>query len=226
MVHVVDDDAPVCQAIVLLLRSAGIAARPYSGGLALLGALPALGEGDAGCILTDLLMPGLDGLELLHRIRERGYLRPVIIMTGSSDVSAAVRVMKAGAADFLEKPFNGQTLLATLAAALAAPGPRVVDADTAATARLARLSPCEQKVLHFLAAGATNKAIARELNLSPRTVEAHRARLMQRLGVGSLAEAVGLTVRAELDQRGRQGAGGLAHAPAPAASWRRLDADA
>jgi two-component system response regulator FixJ len=112
--------------------------------------------------------------------------------------------MKAGAADFLKKPFCSEALLAAIGAALAAPGPHIVDAASEAAARIAVLSPREGEVLELLAAGMPNKAVARELGLSPRTVEVHRARLMARLGVGSLAEAVRLAVQAELGQRSRK----------------------
>ncbi len=120
-------------------------------------------------------------------------------MTAHGDVSTAVRAMKAGAIDFVEKPFDDRVLLSAISAALdAADAPGAAD-STAAAARVAALSPREREVLDLLVAGKPNKAIARDLGLSPRTVEIHRARLMARLEVGSLAEAVRIAVRAELD---------------------------
>ena len=206
-VHVIDDDEGVRRAIALLLGSAGIPVAIHPSGLAFLEVLPALGEG-VGCVLTDVRMPGLDGVELLRRLKERGFRRPVVVMTAHGDVPTAVRAMKAGAHDFIEKPFDDETLLAVLEAALAegAP-PRAAAAGPAAeaAARIAALSPREREVLDRLTAGKSNKAIASELALSPRTVEAHRARLLARLGVTSVAEAVRLAVRAEFGRRDASG---------------------
>ena len=197
-VHVVDDDDAVRRALAMLFRSAGIPVETHPSGLAFLEALPSFCEEAVGCVLTDVRMPGLDGLELLRRLRQCGFGRPVIVMTAHGDVSTAVRAMKAGAADFIEKPFDDDALLASVGAALKptqASGPAGA-ADAAA--RIAALSPREREVLDLLIAGKPNKLIARDLGLSPRTVEVHRARLMARLGVGSLAEAVRLAVQAEL----------------------------
>jgi two-component system response regulator FixJ len=196
--HVIDDDEAVRRAVAMLLRSAGIPVETHPSGLAFLAALPALAEEGIGCVLTDVRMPGLDGLELLRRLGERGFRRPVVVMTAHGDVPTAVRAMKAGAVDFVEKPFDDQVLLAAIGAALDA---RQAPGATEAAARVAALSPREREVLHLLAAGRPNKHIARELGLSPRTVEVHRARLMARLGAGSLAEAVRIAVQAELGQR-------------------------
>jgi two-component system, LuxR family, response regulator FixJ len=212
-VHVIDDDEPVRRAIAMLLRSAGVPAATHPSGLAFLDALPALGEEGVGCVLTDVRMPGLDGVELLRRLGERGFGWPVVVMTAHGDVPTAVRAMKAGAADFVEKPFDDEALLAAIEAALAAPGPPPGAAGTAdpaaaeAAARVAALSPREREVLDRIMAGKPNKTIANELGLSPRTVEVHRARLMARLGVGSVAEAVRLAVRAEFFSR-RDASGG------------------
>ena len=200
-VHVIDDDDAVRRALAMLFRSAGIRAETHPSGLAFLEALPSFREEAVGCVLTDVRMPGLDGLELLRRLKQGGFRRPVVVMTAHGDVSTAVRAMKAGAVDFVEKPFDDEALLASVAAALKptqACGP--AGAGDAA-ARIAALSPRERDVLDLLMAGKPNKLIARELGLSPRTVEVHRARLMARLGVGSLAEAVRLAVQAELGQR-------------------------
>lgn len=215
-VHVIDDDEAVRRAIAMLLKSAGISVATHPSGLTFLDALPGLGENAAGCVLTDMRMPGLDGIELLRRLRELHFRWPVVVMTAHGDIPTAVRAMKSGAADFVEKPFDDVVLLATIATALASPGPSRAataaeaappgssagaDAAAEASARIAALSPREREVLDLLMAGKPNKAIARDLGLSPRTVEVHRARLMARLGTGSLAEAVRLAVRAELARR-------------------------
>lgn len=209
-VHVIDDDEPVRRGLAMLLRSAGIPVETYASGTAFLDAVPGLGE-DIGCVLTDIRMPDLDGVELLRRLRARGFRRPVVVMTAHGDVPTAVEAMRAGAFDFIEKPFDDEGLLAILKEALALRGSPPWAAGLAdpavaeAAARIAALSPREREVLERLMAGKPNKAIANELGLSPRTVEVHRARLMARLGVGSVAEAVRLAVQAELGARAANG---------------------
>lgn len=194
-VHVVDDDEAVRRAVAMLLRSADFGAEAYPSGMALLDALSSAVEGRTDCVLTDIRMPGLDGLELLRCLKARGFRWPVVVMTAHGDVPTAVRAMKAGASDFIEKPFDDEALLAVIGAAVdKAQAPAVA---VKAAARIAQLSPREREVLDLLMAGKSNKVIARDLGLSPRTVEIHRARLMTRLGVGSLAEAVRIAVRAE-----------------------------
>ena len=206
-VFVIDDDEPVRRAIAMLLRSAGIGAEIYPSGLAFLDALPLPEKSRMECVLTDMRMPELDGLELLRRLKERNFRRPVVVMTAHGDVSTAVRAMKAGAVDFIEKPFDDDALIAMIRTALdAADAPRAATGPVEALARLAALSPREREVLELLMLGKPNKAIARDLGLSPRTVEIHRARLLTRLEVGSLAEAVRLAVQAEL---GPQAAWGI-----------------
>jgi two-component system, LuxR family, response regulator FixJ len=198
-VHVIDDDDAVRRAIAMLLRSAGIAVEAHRSGLAFLNAVPSLGGGNAECVLTDVRMPELDGIELLRRLKECGFRGSVVVMTAHGDVSTAVRAMKAGAADFIEKPFDDEALLAAIRVAFGAADAAEASGRAArAAARVAALSPREREVLQLLTAGKPNKAIARDLGLSPRTVEVHRARLMARLEVGSLAEAVRLAVQAEL----------------------------
>jgi two-component system response regulator FixJ len=199
-VHVIDDDEPVRRAVAMLLRSAGMPAETYSSGTAFLDTLPSLSDGMIGCVLSDVRMPDLDGLELLSRLKGRGFGRPVIIMTAHGDISTAVQAMKAGAADFIEKPFDEHVLLEACEAALRvslAPD----TAGTDAAARVAALSAREREVLNLLMTGKSNKQVAFDLNISSRTVEVHRANLMARLGVGSLAEAVRLAMQAELGRR-------------------------
>ena len=200
-VHVVDDDDAVRRALAMLFRSAGIPAETHPSGLAFLEALPSLTEAAVGCVLTDVRMPGVDGLELLRRLQDHGLPWPVVVMTAHGDVSTAVRAMRAGAVDFIEKPFDDEALLAAIEAALKPPQASGPAEAADAAARIAALSPRERDVLELLLAGKPNKLIARDLGLSPRTVEVHRRRLMARLGVGSLAEAVRLAVRAGLGHR-------------------------
>jgi len=202
-VHVIDHDDAIRRALALLFRSAGIPVETHLSGSAFLEALPTLNEDAVGCVLTDVRMPGLDGLELLRRLKQRGFRRPVLVMTAHGDVAMAVRAMKAGAVDFVEKPFDDEVLLAAAEAALGTPQAFGAARAHDAAERMALLSPREREVLDLLVAGKPNKLIARDLGLSPRTVEVHRARLMARLGVGSLAEAVRLAAYAELGQPAR-----------------------
>jgi two-component system, LuxR family, response regulator FixJ len=196
LVHVVDDDEAVRDSLSVLLESAGLSVRTYDSATAFLDALPRLG---AGCVLTDVQMPELDGLALQRRLTALGIRLPVIVMTGHGDVPIAVEALKAGAADFLEKPFDDAQLLSVVQSALAA-SQLTQDAD-AATAqiatRLASLTPREREVLDKLVAGQPNKTIAYDLGSSPRTVEVHRARVMEKMGVRSLAELVRMTIAVE-----------------------------
>ena len=196
LVHVVDDDEAVRDWLSLLLEAAGLSVRTYNSATAFLKALPNLA---AGCVLTDVRMPELDGLELQRRLTELGIRLPVIVMTGHGDVPIAVEALKAGAADFLEKPFDDAQLLAAVSGALAtSQRRREEEAATAGIAkRLASLTPREREVLDKLVAGQPNKTIAYDLGSSPRTVEVHRARVMEKMGVRSLPELVRMTIAAE-----------------------------
>lgn len=201
-VHVVDDDEAVRRAFGLLLRAAGLVVVLHDSAEAFLDVV-SCGTGPIACVLTDLRMPGLDGIGLLARLRAMGFARPVILVTARGDVPVAVRAMKEGATDFIEKPCTEAQLLEAIAAALDCPEPLPPSegedvARDAARARIATLSPREHQVLDLLAGGRANKEVARVLGLSPRTVEIHRARMMTRLGVRSFAEAVRLVVEAEL----------------------------
>jgi two-component system response regulator FixJ len=200
MVHVIDDDDAVRRAVALLLKSEGMSVTVHSSGTAFLEALHALDENGVRCVLTDIRMPDLSGLELLRSLKERGFRQPVIVMTAHGDISTAVQAMKMGAADFIEKPFDGKALLALIEATRFVPvrTAGVDPASSAAAERVATLSPREREVLTLLMEGKSTKLIARDLALSPRTVEIHRARLMARLEVSSLAEAVRLAVLAGL----------------------------
>jgi two-component system, LuxR family, response regulator FixJ len=194
-VYVVDDDAAVRRSLERLLHSAGFVAVTYASPFAFLDAAQQL----AGrCIVIDIRMPGMDGLELQKRLRDLRIPIPVIMMTAQGDVPTAVRAMKAGAIDFIEKPFTGEALLVAVETALGKPD-RVESRETAEAARrIARLSRREREVLDALVAGRPNKLIAFDLGISVRTVEVHRARMMERLGVRRLAEAVRIGIIANL----------------------------
>ena len=196
IVHVVDDDAAVRRALVRLLRSEGLEAVAYETAQAVLNAAPSL---SSGCILLDLQMPGMDGLELLARLGELGIELPVIVVTGHGDVPTAVRAMKAGAVDFIEKPIDETQLFAAIDAALAEKKFAVRDRVVAgATERMALLSPRERQVLEAIAVGRPSKLIAYDLGISVRTVEVHRAHMLDRLGVRNMAEAIRIAVMATL----------------------------
>jgi two-component system response regulator FixJ len=190
-VHVVDDDAAVRNSLRVLLDAAGFAVDLHESAEAFLGVAAALSP---GCVLTDLRMPGLGGLALQRRLQEIGLPLPVIVMTGHGDVPTAVEAMKGGALDFLEKPFDDEELLGAVRRALLAGRAQQAASVAAAAAgsRLATLTPREREVLEGLVAGQTSKAIALNLGASPRTIEVHRLRVMEKLQVHSLPELVRL----------------------------------
>lgn len=195
-VYIVDDDAAVRLSLQRLLHSAGHPTIPFSTSSGLLDAAPAfLG----GCILLDIRMPGMDGLQVQTRLHLLGVRLPVIVMTGVGDIQTAVRAMKAGAFDFIEKPFDEERLVACIEAALAESGRTDHTVEVVEAARLiATLTPREREVLDRLMAGSQNKAIAVDLGISVRTVEVHRARMLDRLGTRRLAFAIRLAVLASL----------------------------
>lgn len=197
LVHVVDDDEAIRRSVAFLLKTSGYVVKLYASGTEF---LKEAARVERGCILLDVRMPDIDGLEVQQRLRELGVMLPVIIMTGHGDIDMAVRAMKAGAADFIEKPFEKLLLLEALDAAaqrLAADvlaDRRSEDART----RLNVLTPRERDVLSGMVDGLPNKTIAYDLGISPRTVEIHRANLMQKLGVHSLSEALRIAFTARL----------------------------
>ncbi|HME20554.1 MAG TPA: response regulator FixJ [Acetobacteraceae bacterium] len=196
LVHVVDDDASVRESLAMLLDAAGFSARTYDSAAAF---LEAASDRAAGCVLTDVQMPELNGLELQRRMGELGISLPVIVMTGHGDVPIAVEALKAGATDFLEKPFEETHLLAAVTGAIAISQREHDEAAAVAgiAARIATLTPREREVLDRLVTGQPNKTIAYDLGSSPRTVEVHRARVMEKMGARSLAELVRMTIVAE-----------------------------
>ncbi len=195
VVHVVDDDLAVRQSLGFLLASDGLPVRLHESASAF---LETVREAPAGCILTDVRMPGLDGIAFLRRLRERGFRLPVIVMTGHADVPLAVEAMKEGAADFVEKPFDDERILATVRAALAREERSAERSalETEIRARIDALSERERQVLEGLVAGKANKVIAYDLGISPRTVEIYRANVMTKMQAGSLSELVRLALLA------------------------------
>jgi two-component system response regulator FixJ len=196
VVHVVDDDGAVRDSLAFLLGSAGLAVRTYASAAAFLDAMPIAGP---GCVLTDVRMPDMDGLTLQRRLADLGSALPVIVMTGHGDVPIAVAALKTGAVDFLEKPFDDDRLIEVVREALAASlqAQRAADEIRGIVARMETLTPRERDVLDGLLAGRSNKEIAQELGSSPRTVEVHRARVMDKMGVHSVAELVRMALAAQ-----------------------------
>ena len=196
VVHVVDDDAAIRRAMVRLLRSEGLTTVTYDTAQAVLNGASSL---SSGCILLDLQMPGMDGLQLLARLSELGIELPVIVVTGHGDVATAVKAMKAGAVDFIEKPIDEVQLLAAIDAALKEKKSAARNRAVArAIEQMALLSPRERQVLEAIAVGRPNKLIAYDLGISVRTVEVHRAHMLDRLGVRNMAEAIRIAVMATL----------------------------
>lgn len=196
-VYLIDDDEDVRRAVSFLLSTAGFAVRVYELAVKFLERLEELPQ---GCIVSDVRMPGMDGVELLHRLKKRGAVMPVVIMTGHGDVTLAVSAMKAGAVDFLEKPFDDNVLISAVRTAL---GRLRATGESAAEvaqirARVANLSVRERQVLDGLLKGLPNKAIAYDLSLSPRTVEVHRAAVMAKMGARSLSELIRMAMQAKL----------------------------
>lgn len=190
VVHIVDDDDAVRDSLCFLLEAAGYEVRPHASAIAFLAEAGA--ELDASCVVSDVRMPGMDGLELQVALQERGLAPPLIFMTGHGDVPVAVRALKAGAIDFLEKPFDDEAMLTAVHTALERGRQQSKGAAQAQAARqrMARLTPREREVLQALVAGSPNKTIAFDLGMSPRTVEVHRARVMEKMEARSLSELV------------------------------------
>jgi two-component system, LuxR family, response regulator FixJ len=190
---IVDDDESVRDSLQLLLESAGHRVRSFASGSEFLTAMP---SAEDGCLIIDVRMPGIGGLDVQERLRVDGIALPVIVITGHGDVPLAVRAMKAGAVDFVEKPFAEEAILAAVERALEIGGRKhkvgIGAAD--AEARLSPLSQREQEVLRLLVDGKQNKVIAYELGISPRTVEIHRARVMEKTRARSLSELVRLAI--------------------------------
>lgn len=199
IVYLVDDDEAVRRSAGFMLKTSGFKVNSYASGVELLKESRDLSP---GCILLDVRMPDIDGLQVQEALRERGIGFPVIVMTGHGDVNVAVQAMKAGAVDFIEKPFEKAVLLSALDegfARIEQSGRSLARAEEAQV-RLKALTPRETDVLEGLVRGHPNKTIAYDLDISPRTVEIHRANLMSKLGVASLSEALRIAFAAGLDE--------------------------
>jgi two-component system response regulator FixJ len=197
LVHIIDDEDAIRRSASFMLKTSGFAMKTWASGVEF---LKEARELETGCVLLDVRMPGMDGLTVQRTMAEQGIAMPVIILTGHGDIAIAVQAMKAGAVDFLEKPFERERLLVAIEAAY----DRIQNAETSArrTAEaeilIAGLTAREQDVLRGLADGLPNKTIAYDLGISPRTVEVHRANLMTKLNVRSLSEALRIAFAAGL----------------------------
>jgi two-component system, LuxR family, response regulator FixJ len=188
-VHIIDDDDALRESLAFLLGTAHIEVATYPSAAAFMQAMPGA---NLSCVITDVRMPGMSGIDLLKRLREMKIDVPVIVITGHGDVPLAVEAMKVGAIDFLEKPFDDEVLLASVKAAIERRGGAVKrNAERAdIESKLAGLSNRERDVLRGLVAGRANKEIAFDLGISPRTVEIYRANLMNKMQAGSLSDLV------------------------------------
>jgi two-component system response regulator FixJ len=194
-VYVIDDDEAMRDSLEFLLGASDFDVTLFESAQHFLDALPGV---DFGCVVSDVRMPGIDGIELLKRLKADRRTLPVLIMTGHGDVPLAVEAMKLGAADFLEKPFEEDRLIGMIDIALkqAESGARSEAAALDIAARIESLSPRERQVMEGLVAGLSNKMIAREYDISPRTIEVYRANVMTKMQAGSLSELVRLALRA------------------------------
>jgi len=196
-VYVIDDDEAMRDSLNFLLDSSGFEVTRFENAQQFLDALPAL---SFGCVVSDVRMPGIDGIELLKRMKALDSTFPIVVMTGHGDVPLAVEAMKLGAVDFLEKPFEDDRLIGMVETAIhqaeTAVKSEAITQDIAA--RIATLSPRERQVMDGLIAGLSNKLIAREYDISPRTIEVYRANVMTKMQANSLSELVRLAMRAGL----------------------------
>jgi two-component system response regulator FixJ len=199
LLHVIDDDEAVRDSLEFLLRSARIGVRTYASAADFLSVLPNV---TSGCVVTDVRMPEISGVDLLRKLKDLNVGLPVIVMTGHGDVQLAVEAMKGGAVDFLEKPFDDDVLIASVQSALSRADQMARREGERAELheKLAALSGRERDVLEGLVAGKPNKIIAFELGISPRTVEIYRANVMTKMRAGSLSELVRMALAAGLLQ--------------------------
>lgn len=196
VVHIVDDDGPLRESLEFLMTSAGYTARGYDSAAAL---LPHADNLEPGCIVTDVRMPGMNGLELVAALRERGVTHPIIVLTGHADVPLAVAAMKAGVVDFLEKPVRGDDLVAAVASVMTS-GEEAAERAAEASElreRLKQLTGREREVFDAIVGGDSNKAAALRLGISPRTVEIYRANVMAKMKAQSLSALVRMALKCE-----------------------------
>ena len=197
LIYVVDDDDAVRDSLEAVLLAEGFEVAGFESAEAFLTKADAQA---AGCCLMDVRMPGKDGLTLLGELGDDASSLPIIVMTGHGDVPMAVKAMKLGARDFIEKPFDTNLLLAAIRSALQpAAGRRQASVDPALAEHVGRLTPREREVLEHLVAGRSNKEVGLELGISPRTVEIHRARLMEKMAADSLAQLVRMAIDAGIE---------------------------
>ena len=198
VVHIVDDEEAVRNSLAFLLSGAGFAVRVHDSATAFLAIAPDIGN---GCLITDLRMPDMDGVELLRRLRDIDAMLPAIVITGHGDVHMAVEAMKNGAIDFIEKPFSDDVLIESISRAASRAAERVQSEAglEIVRQRIASLSERERQVLQGVVAGHPNKAIALELGISPRTVEVYRAGLMGKMQARSLPELVRMVMDVRID---------------------------
>ena len=199
VVHIVDDEEAVRSSLAFLLDMAGFAVRTHASAQAFLDIAPGIKN---GCLVTDLRMPDIDGVELLRRLNQAGAMLPAIVVTGHADVQMAVEAMKNGAMDFIEKPFSDETIIESIQRAVARAAEQVDAEQTQARIRerLATLSEREVQVLLGVVKGQPNKSIAFDLGISPRTVEVYRAGLMAKMQARSLAELVRIVMGVDLSE--------------------------
>ncbi|RYE09231.1 MAG: response regulator transcription factor FixJ [Hyphomicrobiales bacterium] len=200
VIHIVDDEEAVRNSLAFLLTTAGFAVRVHQSATDFLAIAPNVSN---GCLITDLRMPDMDGVELLRRLRAADAMLPAIVVTGHGDVQMAVEAMKNGAIDFIEKPFSDDILIESIGRAANRAAERVhsAAATEAVRQRIASLSDRERQVLKGVVAGQANKTIANELGISPRTVEVYRAGLMAKMQARSLPELVRMAMDIEFDAR-------------------------
>jgi two-component system response regulator FixJ len=195
-IYVIDDYDAARDSLQFLLETAGLRAETFENAAAFLKRLP---SADAGCVVTDVRMPGMTGIELLKALKARAFPLPVIVITGHGDIPLAVEAMRDGAADFLEKPYNDDALLQSIARAISSSrsAAQAEDAKASILRRIAELSKRETEVMTGLVAGKSNKTIAIELDISPRTVEIYRANVMSKMNVDSLPALVRMAIAAD-----------------------------
>jgi len=196
IVHVIDDDEAMRDSLSFMLEAANYKCITYDSAIAFLEALHGLAP---GCVVTDIRMPEMSGLELVRGLRERSLSLPIIVITGHADVPLAVEAMKAGVADFIEKPFDDEVFLKAIRQAMAQEADQQAarDARSEVLAKIESLSGRERDVLDGLVAGRSNKVIAFDLGISPRTIEIYRANLMTKMGASGLSDLIRMTLLAQ-----------------------------